>query len=55
MRIYVSILLRESEKSLEMLRQKAEVIVVKIRSTQLEFRNIIHECDSVIIGIGSGD
>ena len=50
MRIYISIPSWKSEKSLEILRQKAEVVVADKRPTQSEFRNIIHEYDGVIIG-----
>ena len=36
---------------LGMLRQKMEVIVAEKRPIQLEFRDIIREYDSVVIGI----
>lgn len=50
MRVYISIPSWKSEKSLEILRQKAEVVVADKRPTQSEFRNIIHEYDGAIIG-----
>ena len=50
MRVYISIPFWKSEKSLEILRQKAEVVVANKRPTQSEFRNIIHEYDGAIIG-----
>ena len=50
MRVYISIPSWKNEKSLEILRGRAEVVVANKRPTQVEFQNIIQKYDGVIIG-----
>ena len=50
MRVYISIPSWKNQKSLEMLKQKAEVVIADKRPTQSEFKNIIREYDGAIIG-----
>ena len=50
MRIYVSIPSWKNKKLMDLLREKAEVVIADKRPTQAEFQEIIKDYDGAIIG-----